>query len=104
MYGRCLKELYLPSGETKVQYPYCTTMIKLSKTSSTTTLKRHLQSCKKHPRTEKEQKENQLATTHEDETKIIVINFKYDKEMTRKVFVDIIIVDEKPFRNVEQLS
>lgn len=42
-----------------------------------------------------------MATIYEDETTIIVINFKYDKERTRKVFADIIIVDEKPFRHVE---
>lgn len=51
-----LKKVKLPSGETKVECTYCKTLYKLSKTGSTSTLKRHLESCKKRTRAEKGQK------------------------------------------------
>lgn len=54
-------------------------MFKLSKTSFTTILKEHLESCKKHSRIENGQKGNQLAQILEDESIVTLTNFKYEK-------------------------
>lgn len=67
-------------------------MFELSKTGSTTTLKRHLESYKKRARPEKGQKEIQLAPITEDGTTITVTNFNYDKERTRKMLVKMIML------------
>lgn len=92
-HGKQRSDVTLPSWETKAKCPYCTDMYKFLKTGSTTTLKRHLASCKKRARAKKGQKGIHLESILEEKTTITVTNFKYGKERSRNVLAMIIIVD-----------
>jgi hypothetical protein len=83
---------------------YCKTTIKCeSRTNGTSSLSKHLKICKKNPNKVNDDKQPILqASASQDGSKSSITAWRFDPEMLREAFTEMIVTDELPFAFTEK--